>query len=304
MSLAVKPTPAQLLDALNKSVAPMDEMVMRIKALLYGESGVGKTVEAFKLAHMCLPPGKRILYIDTGEGWVSLQNHPELMAHTQRVAYTGIAQIKTLVQVIQAGVPGWDDYGVIIFDEFSTSAKQFKHVVFQANDLDELTEGFEYKHWGILSRNIEDTYWKLMELKETHNMILIAHERIADRKKTGISQIAPSFMDSIEGTVKENVHVVARMTAEVVNLSGAPQYHRSMQVHPTKLVVAKSRIGGLDIIVTPDRFNERMQEWLESGGKLSPEREPVTLANEAVLETRLASQDEMFTGFEASSEEN
>lgn len=272
---------------------------MRVKALLYGESGVGKTVEAFKLAHMCTPPDKRILYMDTGEGWVSLQNHRELMERSQRVAYTGLAQVNTMVQAVQAGLDGWNDYGTIIFDEFSTSAKQFKHVVFKANDLDELTEGFEFKHWGILSRNLEDTYWKLMELRESHNIILVAHERIADRKKTGISQIAPSFMDSIEGTVKENVHVVARMTAEVVNLQGAPQYHRTMQVHPTKLVVAKSRIGGLDIIVTPDRFNERMQEWLESGGKLSPESAPVTLANESVLESRLANQDEMFTGFEA-----
>lgn len=303
MALKVQPTPAQLLADLNNSVSPMEDMAMRVKTLLYGQSGVGKTVEAFTLAHMCTPEDKRILYLDTGEGWVSLQNHRPLMVRTTRLTYKGLAQVKTMVDAIQADVPGWNDYGTIIFDEFSTSVKQFQHLVFDANEIDEMTEAPEYKHWGIVSRNIEKTYWKIMDLKETHNIILIAHEKEKERKGTGIKQMAPSFMDSIEGAVKENVHVVARMTAEVVNLRGAPQYSRLMQVHPTKLVVAKSRVGGLDIEVTPDRFNQRMAEWLASGGKLEDEREAVTLPNEKILSSRMASQDEAFTGFEAKDEE-
>lgn len=293
------PTAAELLAELNNSVENMDDMAMRMKVLLYGQSGVGKTVEAFTLAHMCLEPGKRILYIDTGEGWVSLQNHPELKKNVTRMTYKGISQIEVMVNAIKANVEGWNDYGVVIFDEFSTSAKQFLHIVLDKNNVDSLTEAPEFKHWGILSRNIEKTYWKLMELKETHNMILIAHERTKEEQGTKLKYIAPSFMDSIEGTVKENVHVVARMTAEVINTSGAPQYSRKMQVHPTKIVVAKSRVGGLDILVTPQRFNERIAEWLATGGVLESEQEVTVLENEKNLDTRMADQDVTFTGFEA-----
>lgn len=273
-------------------------MAMRMKVLLYGQSGVGKTVEAFTLAHMCLGPGQRILYIDTGEGWVSLQNHPELKKNVTRMTYKGISQIEVMVNAIKADVEGWNDYGVVIFDEFSTSAKQFLHIVLDRNNVDMLTQSPEFKHWGILSRNIEKTYWKLMELKETHNLILIAHERTKEQKATKLEFIAPSFMDSIESTVKENVHVVARMTAEVTNTSGSPTYSRKMQVHPTRLVVAKSRVGGLDIQVTPSRFNERIADWLANGGKLENENEVVTLDDEKNLDTRMAEQDVTFTGFE------
>ena len=129
-------------------------------------------------------------------------------------------------------------------------------------------------------------------------MILIAHERTKEQKATKLEFIAPSFMDSIEATVKENVHVVARMTAEVTNTSGVPQYSRKMQVHPTRLVVAKSRVGGLDIQVTPSRFNERIADWLANGGELENEKEVVTLENEKNLDTRMADQDVTFTGFE------
>jgi ABC-type phosphonate transport system ATPase subunit len=67
----------------------MDEVAQRMKILLYGQSGVGKTVEAMELAQRCTPDDKRILYIDTGEGWVSLLNHPQLMRRTTRSGLQG-----------------------------------------------------------------------------------------------------------------------------------------------------------------------------------------------------------------------
>lgn len=286
----------QMLDELRESITGLDDLKTMSKFLLYGVSGVGKTVEAQELAQMTTPPEKRILYVDTGEGWVSLKNHPQLMRRTQRMTYKNLAQIEFLVEMIKAGVTDFDDYGTIIFDEFSTSAKQFLHLVLDANEVKQMTEAPEFKHWGILSRNIERTLWKLLELKETHNLIFIAHERVA-KNKQGIEQQAPSFMDSISGSVKENMHVVGRMTAEVTNREGAPQYVRKLQVHPTKLVVAKSRIGGLDIQVSPDTFNKRVKLWLDQGGSLVDEAKPVELEDEKVVDKSLVDQDVSFTGF-------
>lgn len=294
-------SPAERMAELRDSISGLEDLRTMSKFLLYGVSGVGKTVEAMELAQRTTPPDKRILYVDTGEGWVSLKNHPQLMRRTKRMTYKGLSQIDTLVEAIKAGARDFDDYGTLIFDEFSTSAKQFLHIVLDANEVKALTEAPEYKHWGILSRNIEKTLWKLLELKETHNLIFIAHERIAENKQ-GIKQQAPSFMDSIAGSVKENMHVVARMTAEVTNKEGAPQYVRKLQVHPTRLVVAKSRIGGLDIQVTPTAFNQRLMEWLEDGS-LVDEREVVELESERRVDSSLAEQDVSFTGFEVAESE-
>lgn len=300
------PTAAELLEELKASKQPMDEVAMRMKALIYGQAGVGKTVEAAHLAQLVTPPDKKILHMDTGEGWVSLQNHPQLKKRMDRMVYKGMAQIKLLVDAIQANVEGFDDYGTLIFDEFSTSTKQFLHVVLDATGVKKMTEAPEFKHWGIMSRNIEETLWALLKLKETHNLIFLAHERTKKDKATAIERIHPSFMDSIEGTVKENVHIVARMTAEVQNREGAPTYLRQMQVHPTKLVIAKSRVGGLDILVHPNTFNEVVVDWLAKGGKLVDESEVVELDSEKVVSKRLASQDDEygeFSGFEVESEE-
>lgn len=293
---------AELLQELKDSIQSMDDVDLRFKGLLYGESGVGKTVEAVHLAQLITPPDKRILHIDTGEGWVSVENHPQLKKRTKRMVYKGLAQINLLVDAIEAGVDGFSDYGTIIFDEFSTAPKKYLHLVLDANSVKEMTEAPEFKHWGILSRQIEKTIWALLRLKETHNLILLAHERTKTKKSTGFERIHPSFMDSIEGTVKENVHIVARMTAEVLNREGAPQYSRTMQVHPTKLVQAKSRVGGLDILVDPNTFNSRVVDWLNKGGKLVDESEVVELDSEKAVSKRLADQDDTFTGFEVDGE--
>jgi hypothetical protein len=110
-------------------------------------------------------------------------------------------------------------------------------------------------------------------------------------------------MESIEGTVKENVHVVARMTAEVTNRTGIPLYKRTLQVHPTTMVVAKTRVGGLEILVTPQQFNDRVDQWLQAGGRLVDETEVVELDSEKKLNEELRKQDPEYTGYDDESEE-
>jgi hypothetical protein len=285
------------IDALNESIEALDRSKVKFKGLTYGESGVGKTILNLDLAQRITPPDKRILYVDTGEGWVSALNHPQLKKRVQRMVYKGMKQFSVLVQAIQEDVPGFDDYGSIIFDEFSTSAKKFLHVVLDANQVDRMKEAPEFKHWGIMSRNIESTVWDLLKLKETHHLFFIAHERVRENKRTKIEITRPAFMDSIEGTVKNDMHVVARMTASVSNATGAPQYVRDLQCHPTKMVIAKSRIGGLDIKVSPSKFTQRIVEWMDSG-ELVDEQEVVELAEEQTVTGDFSDQSD-FTGFES-----
>lgn len=286
-----------VLDDLRKLKAPLDESEIRFKWLLYGESGVGKTIEALQLAQLITPKDKRILHVDTGEGWVSVNNHPQLKQRTDRMIYQGLSQFEALVEAIEEDAEGFDNYGTIIFDEFSTSTKKFLHVVLDTNNVKVLTEGPEFKHWGIMSRNIENTIWALLRLKETHNLIFIAHERTRENKRTKLEMTRPSFQDSIEGVVKENVHVVSRMTGTVDNREGTPMYTRELQVHPTKMVVAKSRVGGLEILTTPSTFNQVVVDWMNSGGQLVDEQEVVELSSEREVSGDFSSQTD-FTGFE------
>ena len=292
------------LDALKASIQDMDDVALRLKLLLYGVSGVGKTVLAMDLAQKVTAPDKRILFIDTGEGWVSLENHPQLKKRTQRMVYKGLSQITILVDAIKEGAPGFDDFGTIIFDEFSTSSKQFLHLVLEANEIDKLKGAPEYKHWGILSRGLENTIWKLLELKESHHLVLITHEKVRTVKATGMDVTSTSLGDTVEGTVKENMHIVARMTAKLTNKTGKPVYVRELQVHPSKMVVAKTRVGGLDIFTPPNVLSDRVVDWMQKGGHLVDEKEIVELDTEKQVEGNFADQTEPqeFKGYEVEGE--
>lgn len=285
------------LDALREAIQPLDLTKIKFKWLLYGKSGVGKTVEAMELAQRITPPDKQILFVDTGEGWVSLENHPQLKRRTNRMLYTGLSQFSTFVAAVTEELEGFDNYGTVVFDEFSTSAKKFLHVVLDATNVNYLTGAPEYKHWGIMSRNLEATVWKLLELKETHNLIFVAHEKTKQDERTKLNLTGPSFMESVEATVKENVHVVSRMTADVENRTGVPKYKRELQLHPTKMVVAKSRVGGLEILASPSKFNDRVVDWMNNSGELVDEQEVVELESEKEVSGDFSDQTD-FVGIE------
>lgn len=287
---------AKELAALRATIEELDKTKIKFKWLLYGKSGVGKTVEAMEVAQQITSPDQRILFVDTGEGWVSLENHPQLKRRTDRMLYKGMSQFDTLVSAMQEGAEGFDNYGTVVFDEFSTSAKKFLHIVLDATKVDYLTGAPEFKHWGIVSRNLERSVWKMLELKETHNLIFIAHEKTKEDQRTKINVTGPSFMESVEATVKENVHVVSRMTADVENRSGVPNYKRELQVHPTKMVIAKSRVGGLDILTSPAKFNQRVVDWMNTGN-LVDEQEVVELESEKEVSGDFSDQTD-FVGIE------
>lgn len=290
------------IEQLRSLIEPLDLTKIKFKWLLYGTSGVGKTVEAMELAQRFTPADKKILYVDTGEGWVSLENHPQLKKRTDRMLYQGMSQFKILVDAIQSGAESFNNYGTIVFDEFSTSAQKFLHVVLDTNNVNKLTEAPEFKHWGIVSRNVSETMWDLLRLKESHHIVFVAHEKTKKSQRTQLEHTGPSFMESVESVVKNNVHVVSRMTADVSNKTGVPIYKRELQVHPTKMVAAKSRVGGLEILVTPTVFNERVLDWMQNSGNLVDEQEVVELSNEVEVPGDFGDQTD-FAGFVQEEEE-
>lgn len=290
------PQATKLLEELRRTIVPMSDLDPRLKALIYGVSGVGKTVEAMELARIVNPSDKKILYIDTGEGYVSLLNHPQLMRNVTRMSYEGQSQIKTLVDAIKANVEGFNEFSTIVFDEFSTMARKDLHTVMNSTGLQEF-DAPEFKQYNIATRRMEQVAYKLLDLKETHHLILIAHAKTEENKITKITETGPSFMQKFGETLKGEMHVVGRLTADIQNKEGAPVYKREIQVHPSKMIIAKSRIGKLDIKVSPERFNYRLAEWIAEGGVEEDERQVVELADEKPLVGEFEDQTE-FSGFE------
>ena len=319
-------SPQQLLAALESSFVPLEETEAFGKFLIYGASGTGKTVWAMKLAQEITPPGKDIIFIDAVEGWVSLINHPELKNRVRRTRYQGLSQIETLCQAIQAKAGSFANVGCIVCDEYSTMARNDVDVVVTARAAKETEKDpdvYTFTETGASTRPMDKGTPKL--LKETEkdpdvatftdtgastrrmdrgtrkllnvtadgvHLIIIAHER-KDKDKSNIEVCAPSFMPAFNAIVKESMHVVGRMSAnEGIDDKGNPVYRWSIQVHPTRQVVAKSRVGGLAVHNSPARFISVTKAWLEGTGTTEKlDRKPVN----DIIEVESA-DDETFGG--------
>lgn len=296
----------KILAELEKTFILADDKNLTFKGLFFGESGVGKTVEAVRVAQIVTPPDKQILFIDTSDGWVSLLNHKAegILERVRPMAYRGLSQYEALVEALKEGAGSFGSVGTIIFDEISTTAKRDLVTVEKATDLGEF-DAPEFKHYNIATRRMEKVLTKLLELRESHNLIFVSHMKERENKVTKIKKKEPSVMPAFSETLKESLHVVGFMTADIKHgeKGGTPQYVYKMQVHPSMMVTAKTRIGGLDVIVDPKKFNERLVTWISRNDTTMEvgERAEVVL-NDEIRVGGDADDQAPFAGFEVEEE--
>lgn len=298
---------AKTLAALEEAFILADDKRLTFKGLLFGLSGVGKTVEAMEMAQIVTPANKEILFIDTSDGWVSLLNHPQLMKRTRVMAYQGLSQYEALVDAMKEGVGSFGNVGTIVFDEISTTGKRDLVNVLGATKLGEF-EAAEFKHYNIATRRMEKVLTKLLELRESHNLIFVSHMKERKDKVTERVSKEPSVMPAFGESLKEALHVVAFMQADVQHAekgAKAAVYKWTMQVHPSKTIVAKTRIGGLDVIVSPKVFNDRLRTWItRDDNTMAGDVEPVELQDEIPIKNNTDVSDQVaFTGYEIGEEE-
>lgn len=286
-------TEDQILQGLLDSMQDLEDATANAKVLIYGESGVGKTVAAVQIAQEITPADKRILYLDAVEGWVSLLNHKGLTQRTTRMVYLGRSQIDSIVDQIKEGNEKFTQFGTIILDELSTMSK---------NDLDRVLAARSAKDKGkdpdvptqpdFFSNTERMRRTSVGLLKLPVNIILVSHLREDKDQRTGAVFTRPAFMPKFSETLRENVHVVAYMTADerLDEESSSVQYKRHLQVHPTKVIVAKSRVGGLATQVTVPEFYTGLSEWMK--GEREDQDESKVIVEDDPIEAVLSDDDE------------
>lgn len=291
-------TPKELLQELEDTLSDMDGLIANGKIMIYGPSGVGKTVLAFQLAQAITPPDKTIVYVDAVEGWVSLLNHPELKARTKRLPYDGVSQLETLALAAKFKQGSFANVGTVIFDEYSTMTKKDLATVVTsraATQNDKDPDVPATPDYLSNTRRMERAAYANLAI-EGINVIFVAHVRY-DALPNGSKYESPAFSDKLQATMKEVCHVVAHMTADDKLMEdNHVEYVRYLQVHPSKKIAAKSRAGGFPIRVGPGFFVKRLTEWLSSG-----EAKEVLSDDKLPSEVMLAEEKntvEDFAGFE------
>lgn len=230
--------------ALLGSIVSVDQ-APKFRGLLYGDSGVGKTVLAMQMAQKLISGAGKILFIDSAEGYATLQVNDRwrpLTTNCDRMQYKGVAQLSALAEAIKEKHPSFTDYKVIILDQSSSMSDQDLVTVSRARTIaDPLRDEPNENTWP--DRNISYNRFReaINNLSVGIHTIHLAHTGSQKDKATNIEFTKPSYGPSLYESICDPMHLVGYVTANIVDGT----YLRQVQVSPTRTVVAKTRIDGL-----------------------------------------------------------
>lgn len=254
---------SKMMAELEASITNLDSTIPTIQIMLYGYSGVGKTVQAVALAQRLRQEGTDILYVDSLEGWVSLNNHKTLKANVKRMPYAGMTQLMALAQAIHNKQGAFKNISVVVVDEFTTMSNSDLDVVATGNS----RETPEWPDYHVNYKRMARAARALMRCGV--HVILVGHEKLDKNKQTGTERAAIKLPVALATDVKESLHAVIRMTGEIDGLGSNATYVRRLQCYPSKTADVKSRIGTLGLYETPTSFNDKIVSWWQEGGQMS-----------------------------------
>lgn len=296
----------QRLKEMTEDLEMVTEKIPMFKGMIYGPQGAGKTVFAIGLAQQLLKgTGKTIVHVDTSEGWVSLRNHPVLANNVKTVRYRGYEYLETLIYAIKNKVAPFDNVGAMVWDEMNKMVDRDTEFVFKARDNNQSGVPEWPDYYKALQR-VRDLSHFLYRTNPDIHLIMTSHEKDKKNDKGLVILTYPSISPRINEELGGDLHVIGRLKTKTIRGSdGMPEYTRELQVHPTARIVAKTRVGGLPVLVDPGVFIRRTIEWLQVASPVSSEPEApigeiadVDLTN--LIETSIDPDDEpVFTNTDA-----
>jgi len=259
---------------LESSLKDIRTTVPRFCGSLYGEPGVGKTVLGIGIAQLITPPDKRILLIDTSDGYVSLRNHPSLINRVDAYMFSTVEKLNLLAMAIKGKRGSFANVGTIVFDEMSSVVRSNLLAVASTRERIQRDAGSMQLEEGALDRRdygiSQNAIYRMFEGYRNldANLIVTAHSKVED----GTSRTKMGMSPGVLADLSKNFQIIGHMTSTIkINKETKKEfYDRKVQVHPTTLVVAKTRIGGFDnAIITPNELLKGIQIWLQGDKELT-----------------------------------
>lgn len=276
-------------DEVVASMMSARDLQPTFRSLIYGDNGTGKSVLAARVIWRLLKDDQYMIFFDTSEGWTSLLNIPEFLGPDGRlsdrikvVPFEAYEQLRFFAQVIGEKKAPFDKVGGIVLDELSKMSEQDVLRVHEASlagkygekerDRAEkqgpIQEGRDYQI--ALNRFLKMYYDVLERCSKENGIHVVATAHVNEKKdKQGvIIGIEPKFSPKIGSAAKDLVHIVGYLTSSVDKVAGSPElakFKRSLQVHPSIRVNAKSRIGIKTTSIDADRLPEIVSQWAKNG---------------------------------------
>jgi len=254
-------------------------MTFKVKALIYGPPGVGKTKFA------CEAPNPLLLDSDV-TGALTLANHPDLAFKTLRKEVKTIQDVLDILEDLHKGK--YPDRETIIID--TLSALQQRHldeVVDKEKRINPQRAAIpfqsDYKTNTEAMRKIV-TWFRDLD----YNLVCIAHETEDRNEMTGRVTTRPLLTPKLSSTMEGTFDVFGYMTAETNSQFVTT---RTLQIMPSRLVKAKTRIGGLPPLIeepTMQMLLDAKVKMVTTLREMQEQREEQQLADTAVSEAAQA----------------
>lgn len=259
---------ADLLKALNANrPIPLAEQRKHLKAFIYGDWGVGKTVLAGS-------SGKRTLVISSGDGGEqALHDYPEFVDLCRIVRGNGLSHIKAIFKAIEEGHEDYKDFDVVVIDTISAFCDQYlknmvdnytvnkdRHTAKPKGTGKSLeAEGMgDYKFLASHMRDLAP-----VSIAAPVDVIWLSHERepsFTDEAK-GIYLTRPKMPEKAADAVAECCHVVGLL--EKKRKGG--KVTRTIKFEGSDRLAAKSRIKELDDkTIDVKDFWTMVEKWREN----------------------------------------
>jgi len=267
-------TPSEL-NALAKDFFDPSERLAKI--MIYGEPGSTKTTEAFRVGEY------RLGLIADPNGHESLYNHPELATDlaTGRIKlmnYKGFSQLEAIAQAFMEGHKDFKHFDTIVIDTASNMVYLDLDLItkVQIEKKSKLEESkrfdFENHMRGVYNQDAFRARVAFLKLfLAPVNVIATAHVRYYRAKDNPdtIVKVAPRFPPEVLAAISGFTTMVGYMKADAkINEQKAVRYARYLQVHPTHNVEAKTRIGGLPLVIPNPDLRQIIADWKAKGGVL------------------------------------
>jgi phage nucleotide-binding protein len=211
------------------------DMDYKVRALIYGDAGVGKTTFA------CYAPAPLLLDAD-GTGALSLYNVPELAMQAKVLQVRTFNQMLDVFQAYERKDERIADRETIIIDTLSNlQQKHLDEFIAKERRSNPSRDPVAYQRdYKFNTQGIRSLVNFFMSLDV--NLVCLAHERFDKDEGTGVVKLRPDLTPALVSLMEGIFDVFGYMTSETDDDFVT---RRSLQIMPSRRIKAKTRIGGL-----------------------------------------------------------
>lgn len=284
-------TPANIL---SRMVDTEHQQIQKSAFLLaYGDKGTRKTTTLVGLAQKLRGEG-RILFVDSAEGFASLDRFPALKRNVHRVRLDDPRELMVISKALRTRAKGFEDFTVVVLDEYSSWWTDTLHsFAYEQAGLDPDRDELPIIDWTWYGPPQQAMMNVVKNFDKTPNLhvLIAAHEqgRAIKGESNGPDRYTPLLGTKLSAGIGQLAHVVARFESRKVG----KVYQTECQIQPTRYVEAKSRMSNtnemkLDSVTLVKTF----AAWIMSDAAEDDiaGSEPATVSEEPVDE----GQDEEF----------